>query len=121
MPLIFGCHDYPNHVPSPGHFPLIINPIVGQARLTKVLMDGGSSLNILYASTLDGIGISRENLRPSTVPFLGIIPGVQAIPLGVFSSLSRLGIPPTSKRRFSTSRWLILPILTMLYWDGHVT
>ena len=36
-----------DHAPSPDHFPLVVNPIIGRTHLTKVLMDGGSSLNIL--------------------------------------------------------------------------
>jgi hypothetical protein len=40
-------HDYPDQVPSPSHFPLVVNPIVGCTHLMKVLMDGGSSFNIL--------------------------------------------------------------------------
>jgi hypothetical protein len=47
---------------------------MGTMRLTKVLMGGGSSLNILYASTLDTMGIPRSNLRPSKAPFYRIMP-----------------------------------------------
>jgi hypothetical protein len=50
-------------------------------RLTKVLMDGGSGLNIMYTETLDAIGISRTQLRPSGAPFHGIISGKKALPL----------------------------------------
>jgi hypothetical protein len=45
-------------------------------------MDGGSNLNILYVETLDAMGISRSNLRTSVFPFLGIVPGMRAYPLG---------------------------------------
>jgi hypothetical protein len=38
-------------------------------------MDGGSSLNILYAHTLRLLGIGLEQLLPSTTPFHGITPG----------------------------------------------
>jgi hypothetical protein len=36
----------------------MVSPIVGTTRLSMVLMDGGSGLNILYA-TLDRMGILR--------------------------------------------------------------
>jgi hypothetical protein len=39
-------------VPSPEKYPLVVDPVIGNVRLTKVLMDGGSSLNIIYAETL---------------------------------------------------------------------
>jgi hypothetical protein len=51
-------------------------------RLSKVLMDGGSGLNILYASPLDRMGIPQKNLCPSRAPFYGIILGKEAMPLG---------------------------------------
>ncbi|XP_066320657.1 uncharacterized protein [Miscanthus floridulus] len=51
-------------------------------RLTKILMDGGSGLNIMYAKTLDEIGIDRTRVRPIKAPFHGIMPGKQAMPLG---------------------------------------
>ena len=55
---------------------------MGTTRLTKVLMDGGSGLNILYASTLDKMGIPRGSLCPSKVPFNEIVSGKEVIPLG---------------------------------------
>ena len=51
-------------------------------RLTKVLMDGGSSLNILYIDTLEAMGIPRACLRASLFPFYGILPGMKAYPVG---------------------------------------
>ncbi|XP_066333743.1 uncharacterized protein [Miscanthus floridulus] len=48
---------------------------MGTMRLTKVLMDGGGSLNILYSSTLNKMGIPRSSLRPSKAPFYEIILG----------------------------------------------
>jgi hypothetical protein len=44
-------------------------------------MDGGSGINVLYASTLDEMGIPRSALRPSMAPFHGVIPGIKALPL----------------------------------------
>jgi hypothetical protein len=51
-------------------------------RLTKVLMDGGIGLNILYTSTLDRMGIPWSNVRPSKASFYGIVPGKEDVPLG---------------------------------------
>jgi hypothetical protein len=45
-------------------------------------MDGGSSLNILYAHTLRLLGIGLDQLRPSTTSFHGIAPGKRIQPLG---------------------------------------
>jgi len=50
---------HPDHLRPrrPPADPLVVDPIVNNMRLTKVLMDGGSSLNILYIDTLDAMGI----------------------------------------------------------------
>jgi hypothetical protein len=45
-------------------------------------MDGGSSLNILYAHTLQLMGIGLDQLRPSTTPFHGVAPSKRVQPLG---------------------------------------
>ena len=60
----------------------MVDPIINMKWLTKVLMDGGSGLNIMYAEMLDAMGIDRAHIRPTGVPFCGIVPGKQAVPLG---------------------------------------
>ena len=45
-------------------------------------MDGGSGLNIMYAKTLDVMGVDRTHLRPTRAPFHVIVPRKQAMPLG---------------------------------------
>ena len=52
----------------------MVNPIIGMKRLTKVLMDGGSGLNIMYAEMLDAMGIERSCIRPTGAPFHDIVP-----------------------------------------------
>jgi hypothetical protein len=60
--ITFDHDDHPDHILNLGHYPFIVDPIVSNTRLTKVLMDGGSGLNILYAENLDLMGISRSRL-----------------------------------------------------------
>ena len=52
-PITFDQRDHPSHVARPGCYLLVVDPIARKKRLTKVLMDGGSGLNILYVDTLD--------------------------------------------------------------------
>jgi len=80
-PITFDRADHPKNVPHPGRCALVADPIVGNKRLSKVLVDGGSGLNILYADTLDAMGIDRVRLRHSGAPFHGVVPGKQAVPL----------------------------------------
>ena len=56
----------------PGRYPLIVDPIVCKKHLTKVLMDGGSGLNMR---------IPRSELRTVSSPFHSVILGMQAYPL----------------------------------------
>jgi hypothetical protein len=51
---------------------LVVEPIIGNTRFSKVLMDGGSRLNILYAHTLRLMGIDLDQLQPNTTPFHGV-------------------------------------------------
>jgi hypothetical protein len=60
--ITFDRGDHPDYVPNLGVYPLVVNPIITNMRLTKVLMDGGSSLNIIYVQTLDLLGIKRTQL-----------------------------------------------------------
>ena len=81
-PITFDQRDDPSHVMRPGRNPLAIDLIVRKKRLTKVLMDGGSGLNILYVDTLDAMRIPRSELCPVSSPFHGMILGTLAHPLG---------------------------------------
>jgi hypothetical protein len=81
-PITFDQGDHPDHVPSPGKYPLVVDPIIGNVRLTKVLMDGGSSLNIIYAETLGLLWIDLSTIWAGAAPFCGIIPGKRVQPLG---------------------------------------
>ncbi len=60
----------------------MVDPVVEGTRLTKVLMDGGSGLNILYAEMLKGMGILISRLSESNMSFHGVIPGKKAASLG---------------------------------------
>ena len=60
----------------------MVDPIIAMKQLTKVLMDGGSDLNIMYVEMLDAMGIDRSRVRPTEAPFHGIMPRKQAMPLG---------------------------------------
>ena len=60
---------------QPGCYPLVVDPIVHKKRLTKVLMDGGNGLNILYVTTLNAMRIPWLELHPVSSPFHDVIPG----------------------------------------------
>ena len=66
-PITFDREDHPDKVVAPGVYPLIVDPIIVNTRLSKVLTDGGSSLNIIYLETLDLLGINRTQLYQAPV------------------------------------------------------
>ena len=57
---------------------LVLNPIVDGFRLTKVLMDGSSGLNLIYEDTLKKMEIDRSRIEQSSMTFRGIIPSREA-------------------------------------------
>jgi hypothetical protein len=57
--------------------------MVVEVKLTRVLIDGGSGLNLIFASTLRKMGLDlTDMLVPSKSPFYGIVLGNAAHPLG---------------------------------------
>jgi hypothetical protein len=80
-PITFDQGDHPDCVPSPGRYPLIVDLVIGNVRLTKVLMDGGSSLNIFYTETLGLLGVDLSTIRAGAAPFHGIVLGKRILPL----------------------------------------
>jgi hypothetical protein len=78
---------------SPGRYPLVVDPVIGKALFSKVLMDGGSDLNILYVHTLRLLGIGLDQLRPSMTPLHGIVPGNRVQLLGQIDPPVWFGTP----------------------------
>jgi hypothetical protein len=57
--------------------------VVAEVKLTKVLIDGESGLNLIFTSTLRKMGLDfTDMLVPSKSPFYGIVPRNAAHPLG---------------------------------------
>jgi hypothetical protein len=80
-PITFNRSNHPESILHPNRYPLVVDPVIGMKRLTKLLMDGGSSLYIMYAETLDAMGIDRTCIRLTGGPLQGIVLGKQAKPL----------------------------------------
>ena len=82
MAITFNRSDHPDRVVYPGRYPLVLDPVVHNIKLKRVLIDDGSALNILFAKTLDEMQIPKSELKPSSAPFHGVIPGLSSTPLG---------------------------------------
>jgi hypothetical protein len=53
VPITFDCSDHLDFVPKLGRYPPIVCPIVKDVKLNRVLINGGSYLNILFLKTFD--------------------------------------------------------------------
>jgi hypothetical protein len=83
VPISFSRDDQWTSFSELGKFPLVLDPIMASSQLTRVLIDGGSSLNLLFGSTLKKMDLNiSKMLTLSRAPFYGIIPGNEATPLG---------------------------------------
>jgi hypothetical protein len=98
FPITFSRKDHWVHIPDPGTYPLVVNPIVDGAFLPKTLIDGGSSLNIIFTETLRKMEIDFNKMTACDEPFYGVVPNKAAYPIG------RVCIPVTSgtKETFRT-------------------
>jgi len=77
-PITFDRRDHPTSIRHGGSAALVLDPIIDGYHLTKVLMDGGSSLNLIYSDTVKKMGIDPSRIKPSNTTFKGVIPGVEA-------------------------------------------
>jgi hypothetical protein len=73
VPITFSCADQWTSFSEPGRFPLVLKPVVAGSRLNKVLINGGSGLNVLFTKTLKKMKLDITHmLTKSTSPFYGI-------------------------------------------------
>jgi hypothetical protein len=77
---------------------LVLEAQIGGFTSKKVFMDGGSSLNLIYADTLRKIKILLNNLLPTETSFHGIIPGKPTYPLGAIHLDVIFGTPANFRK-----------------------
>ena len=110
-PITFDRSDHLDSVTHVGRYLLMVDPIFGTKRLTKVLMDRGSDLNIMYAETLDAMGIDRSRIRPTRAPFHVIVPRKQAIPIGQIDLPITFGNPSNYRTETLTFEVVGFPLV----------
>ena len=57
---------------------MVLDPIINGYHLTRVLMDGGSGLNLIYQDTVHKMGIDPTKISHSNTTFKGVILGLEA-------------------------------------------
>ena len=85
-PISWSWTDHPEVMPSPGSYALVLDATLATDRraacFSRVLIDGGSSINILYRDTLEKLNVKRKQLMPTRTMFHGIVPGLSCAPIG---------------------------------------
>jgi hypothetical protein len=71
-PITFTRADQWLNFDHPGKYPLLVDPVIRESRVKKVLVDGGSSINVTFPRTLQVFGVHLKELRESDTPFFGM-------------------------------------------------
>ena len=85
--------------------PLVVRAIVANTTVHRVLIDNGSSADIIFASAFDKMGVGREKLEPVNTHRRGFS-GKKVLPLGSIQLVLTLGEPPCQAT--TTTRFLIV-------------
>jgi hypothetical protein len=78
--------DHPKIMPNLDGYALVMDLTfvrpANNVRFSKVLIDNGSSINIMYHDTMQKLGIKENILEPSKTTFHGIVPGLLCALMG---------------------------------------
>ena len=78
----FTREDCPPSITNDMMTPLMVTPTISNTNVRCTLVDGGSSLNLLFASILNQMQIPRSKIKNISIPFYGIAPGSSVTPIG---------------------------------------
>ncbi|XP_064940582.1 uncharacterized protein LOC135594090 [Musa acuminata AAA Group] len=98
-----GVSDQPEHDDA-----LVISAMVANVQVRRIMVDIGSSVDILYFDAFQKLGLARENMRPMSSALTGFI-GDSISPLGAITLPLTLGVPPRSKTVMTTFLVVDLP------------
>ena len=73
-------------MPNPGGYALVLNPTIVAPwhtwKFSRVLIDDGSSINILYRNTMTKLSLEAKDLEPTRTIFHDIVPGLSCSSIG---------------------------------------
>jgi hypothetical protein len=81
-PITFTRADQWLKFDHPSKYPLLVDLVIRESRVKKVLVDEGSSINITFPRTLLGLGVALKELHELDTPFFGIVSTKGEYPLG---------------------------------------
>ena len=85
--------------------PLVIRAVMANKTVHQVLIDNGSSADIIFALAFDKMGIGRERMEPISTHLRGFS-GEKVLPLGSIQLVLTLGDPPCQAT--TTARFLVV-------------
>ena len=78
--ITWGREDHPSIMTNPGTYPLVVDALFAAPKFSclffRVLIDPGSTINILYRDTMVKLGLTERDLERSRTTFHGIVPGL---------------------------------------------
>ena len=117
--ITFSQDDHPLAVPRPGHATLVLDGQIGGYDMDRIFMDGGSSLNIIFTSTLHKMLIPRSVWKKSSTVIHGVVPGEAATSLGVIELEVVFAADATLQNKPSSLRYSTGSRSTTPYWDDQ--
>lgn len=67
-PITYDRKDHPTSIRHGGSSALVLDPIIDGYHLMQVLVDGGSSLNLIHDDTVRTMGIVHQESNPAKPP-----------------------------------------------------
>jgi hypothetical protein len=84
----------------PGKYPLLVDPVIRESWVKKVLVNGGSSINVTFPRTLLALGVALKDLTELDTPFFRIVPIEGEYPLGHIYMPVTFGTPENYRTEF---------------------
>jgi hypothetical protein len=81
-PITFTQADQWLNFDHPGKYRLLVDLVIRESRVKNVLVDRGSSINVTFPRTLQGLGVALKEHHESDNPFFGIVLTEGEYPLG---------------------------------------
>ncbi|KAF0924624.1 hypothetical protein E2562_010228 [Oryza meyeriana var. granulata] len=93
VPVTFSDANHPAVYTTPRRYLRVVKPTIKNIKVAHVMIVGGSSINLLFVSALDAMGIPRSELKPSEQPSHGITLESSSKPLGKITLPVTFGEP----------------------------